>query len=102
MAHVLLAFLFLHLPQNDTTPQGVGCHTGLLQIPVYRNCSFYWHHSALDNYNMGRLVNEINITKGCGIKDNFFFVVDIFQVNQFDNNQKGLLFYKNNYALSKI
>ena len=31
-----------------------------------------------------------------------FFVVDIFQVNQFDNNQKGLLFYKNNYALSKI
>ena len=49
---------------------------------------------------MGRLVNEINITKGCGIKD--FFVVDIFQVNQFDNNQKGLMFYKNNYALSKI
>ena len=72
MAHVLLAFLFLHLPQNDTIPKGVACHTGLLQIPVYRNCSFYWHHSGFDNYNMGRLVNEINITRGCGIKDNFF------------------------------
>ena len=28
----------------------------------------------------------------------FFFVVDIFQVNQFDNNQIGLACYKNNYA----
>ena len=29
-----------------------------------------------------------------------FFVVDIFQVNQFDNNQIGLACYKNNYALN--
>ena len=74
MAHVLLAFLFLHLPQNDTIPKGVACHTGLLQIPVYRNCSFYWHHSGFDNYNMGRLVNEINITKKIVVTKITFFV----------------------------
>ena len=42
------------------------------QHDLLSNLSFYWHHSGFDNYNMGRLVNEINITKGCGIKDNFF------------------------------
>ena len=30
------------------------------------------------------------------------FVVDIFQVNQLDNNQIGLVCYKNNYALNKF
>ena len=32
-------------------------------------------------------------------KINFF--VDILQVNQFNNNQTGIVFYKNNYALNK-
>ena len=31
-----------------------------------------------------------------------FFVADIFQVNQFENNQTGLVFYKNNFVLSKF
>ena len=50
---------------------------------------------------MGRLLRLNKIAKGYGIKDNFF-LVDIFLVNQFENNQKGLMFYRNNYALSKI
>ena len=48
--------------------------TSVLQEQLHyllNNLSFYWHHSGFDNYNRGRLVNEINITKGCGIKDNF-------------------------------
>ena len=54
LAHVLLAFLFLQLPQNDTIPHGVGRHTPL-GTGVLSNCSFYWHHSGFDDNNMGRL-----------------------------------------------
>ena len=70
LAHALLAFLFLQLPQNDTIPQQGGRHTPLAS-GVLGNCSFYWHHSGFDDNNMGRLLNEINITKkGCSNKDN--------------------------------
>ena len=62
LAHALLAFLFLQLPQNDTIPQKGGRHTPL-GTGVLGNCSFYWHQSGFDDNNMGRLVNEINITK---------------------------------------
>ena len=80
LAHALLAFLFLQLPQNDTSPQGVPCHTKLVQIAVFGefyfdwlhsgfyndskdrlqsemkiNSYFYWHHSGFDDNNMGRL-----------------------------------------------
>ena len=76
LAHALLAFLFLQLPQNDTIPQQGGRHTPLVS-GVLGNCSFYWHHSGFDDNNMGRLLNEINITKkGCSNKDNNWLVPD--------------------------
>ena len=78
LAQALLAFLFLQLPQNDTIPQGVGCHTNLIQMAaefhfdwphsgfyndskdrlqseMQINSYFYWHHSGFDDNNMGRL-----------------------------------------------
>lgn len=47
---------------------------------------------------MDRLSNK-RYKKIVASKINFF--VDILQVNQFDNNQTGIVFYKNNYALNK-
>ena len=47
---------------------------------------------------MDRLSNK-RCKKIVASKINFF--VDILQVNQFDNNQTGIVFYKNNYALNK-
>ena len=63
LAHALLAFLSLQLPQNDTIPQGMGCHTNLNR-QVLRNLSFYWHHSGFYNDSMDRLQIEIIITTG--------------------------------------
>ena len=63
LTHALLAFLFLKLPQNDTIPQGVGCHTAL-KFQVLCNLSFYWHHSGFHNDNKDRLQSEILITTG--------------------------------------
>ena len=64
-------------------------------------CSFYWHHSGFDDNNMGRLVNEINITKkGCSNKDNL--------LNQKALKQLACSWYpppppsKNNSAGSKL
>ena len=80
LAHALLAFLFLQLPQNDTIPQQGGRHTPL-GTGVLGNCSFYWHHSGFDDNNMGRLVNEINITKkGFSNKDNLLNQKDLKQL----------------------
>ena len=47
LAHALLAFLFLQCPQNDTIPQGVGCHTTLVQIAVSGEFCFDWLHSSI-------------------------------------------------------
>ena len=63
LAHALLAFLFLKLPQNDTIPQGVGCHTALNR-KVLRNLIFYWLHSGFYNDSKDRLQSEIVIYKG--------------------------------------
>ena len=63
LAHVLLAFLFLKLPQNDTIPQGVGGHTKLNR-KVLRNFSFDWHHSSFYNDSKDRLQSEIIIATG--------------------------------------
>ena len=61
LAHALLAFLFLKLPQNDTIPQQVACHTDLIFLC---NFSFYWHHSGFYNDNKDRLQSETIITTG--------------------------------------
>ena len=72
LAHVLLAFLFLQLPKNDTIPQGVGRHTSL-GAGVLCNCSFYWHHLGFDNDSMGRLKKVKYKFKKCWrIKGNHF------------------------------
>ena len=63
LAHVLLAFLFLQLPQNDTIPQGVGCHI-TLHRQLLRDLSFYCHHSGFYNDSKDPLQSEIRITKG--------------------------------------
>ena len=63
VARVLLAFLFLQLPQNDTILKGVGCHT-TLNMEVLRNLSFYWHHSSFYNDSKDRLQSEIIIATG--------------------------------------
>ena len=63
LAHALLAFLFPQLPQDDTIPQRVGCHTSL-NGQVLRNLSFYWHHSGFYNDSMDRLQIDIIITTG--------------------------------------
>ena len=54
LAHALLAFSFLQLPQNDTIPQGVLCRRNLYRW-VFRNCSFYWLHLGSCNYHSVRL-----------------------------------------------
>ena len=74
LAHALLAFLFLQLPQNDAIPQQGGRHTPL-GAGVLGNCSFYGHHSGFDDNNMGRLVNEINITKPEGSETTGLFLI---------------------------
>ena len=58
LVHALLAFLFLQLPQNDTIPQGVGCHT-TRKCQVFCNLSSYWHHSGFCNDSKDRLQSEI-------------------------------------------
>ena len=63
LAHALLAFVFLQLPQNDTIPQKVGCHT-ILDRKVLRNLSFYWPHSGFDNDSKDRLRSEMKFAKG--------------------------------------
>ena len=64
LAHALLAFLFLQLPQNDTIPQGGRCHTTLNRDEVLRNLSFYWHHSGFHNESKDRLRSETKFAKG--------------------------------------
>ena len=66
LAHALLAFLFLQLPQNDTIPQGVACHITLHRL-LFGDLSFYWHHSGLYNESKDPLKSEIIITKGLSL-----------------------------------
>ena len=54
----------LQLPQNDTIPQGVGCHKTLIHVTVFREFYFDWHHSGFCNDNKDRLHSEMIITKG--------------------------------------
>ena len=63
LAHVLLAFLFPQLPQDDTIPQRFCCHTSLNRKAL-RNLSFYWHPSGFYNDSMDQLQIEIIITTG--------------------------------------
>ena len=67
LAHALLAFLFLQLPQNDTSPQRVPCHTKLVQIAVFGEFYFDWVHSGFYNDSKDRLQSEMKITKGLGL-----------------------------------
>ena len=67
LAHALLAFLFLQLPQNDTIPQRVPCHTKLVQIAVFREFYFDWLHSGFYNESKDRLQSEMKITKELGL-----------------------------------
>ena len=67
LAHALLAFLFLQLPQNDTSPQRVPCHTKLVQIAVFGEFYFDWLHSGFYNDSKDRLQSEMKITKGLGL-----------------------------------
>ena len=86
LAHVLLAFLFLQLPQNDTIPHGVARHTPL-GAGLLRNYSFYLHHSGFDDHNMGRLKKVKYNFKKCGrIKGKHFSWH--FLENQFNKKQK--------------
>ena len=62
LPHALLAFLFLQLPQDDTIPQRVGCHTPLNREAL-RNLSFYRQYSGFCNDSMDRLQIEIIITR---------------------------------------
>ena len=62
LAHALLAFSFLQLPQNDTIPQVVGSHT-TLNRKVYCNLPFYWLHSGFYNNSKDRLQSEMRIAK---------------------------------------
>ena len=64
LARVLLAFLFLQLPQNDTIPQGDVSHTDHYCLSY---SSFYWHHSGFYSDSMDRLKSEMIITKGLGL-----------------------------------
>ena len=64
LTHALLAFLFQHLPQNDTIPQGVRRHITLIQIAELCNLCFDWLHSGLSNDSKDRLRNEMKIAKG--------------------------------------
>ena len=63
LAHALLAFLFPQLPQDDTIPQRVGCHTPLNR-EASRNLSSYLHHSSFYNDSKDRLQSETIITTG--------------------------------------
>ena len=63
LAHALLAFLFLQLPQSDTIPQRMGCHT-TLNRKVLSNLSFYLHYLGFYNDSNHRLKSEIIITTG--------------------------------------
>ena len=64
LAHALLAFLFLQLPQDDTIPQGVRRHITLVQIAELCNLCFDWLHLGFSNDSKDRLRNEIKIEKG--------------------------------------
>ena len=48
LAHALLAFLYQQPPQNDSFPEGVGCHT-TLNRKLLCNLSFYYHNSGFYN-----------------------------------------------------
>ena len=64
LAHMLLAFLFPQLPQNDTTPQRVGSHRRLVLLKEFCNLCFDWLHSGLSNDSKDRLRNGMKIAKG--------------------------------------
>ena len=55
LAHALLAFLSLQLPQNDTIPQVASYHTKLHHWWVYCKYSFCLCRSELSSYNNRRL-----------------------------------------------
>ena len=64
LAHALLAFLFQQLPQNDTIPQRVDCHTKLVQMAVFGEFYFDWPHSGFYNDSKDPLQSDILNTKG--------------------------------------
>ena len=102
LAHVLLAFLFPQLPQNDTIPQGVVCHT-TINRKVFRNLSFYWHQSGFYNDSKDRLQSEMKIAIGLGLLKST--VQDFFQrliiLAACQKAMKIVLHKKNEYALIK-
>ena len=75
LAHVSLAFLFLHLPQNDTIPQRVGCHTAPKR-ELLHNLSFWWHHSGYYNDSKDQLQSKMAIAIGLRLLKSM--VQDIF------------------------
>ena len=79
LAHALLAFLFQQLPQNDTIPQGVNCHT-TLNHEVFRNFYFDWRHSGFYNDSKDRLQSEMKI-------NSYFY----WHHSGFDDNNMGRL-----------
>ena len=71
LAHALLAFFFLQLPQKDAIPQRVGGHT-TLNRKVYCNLSLYWLHSGFYNHSKDRLQSEMTIAKGLKLLKSIF------------------------------
>ena len=67
LAHALLAFLFLQLPQNDTIRQRGTCHTKLVQIAVFGEFYFDRLHSGFYNDSKDRLQSEMKIAKELGL-----------------------------------
>ena len=56
----VLAFLFLHLPRNDTISWMYRCHI-FLHCWVCCKCSFCLHRSGFCNYSTDRLKSEISV-----------------------------------------
>ena len=69
-----LAFLFLHLPQNDTIPQILRMRNRrhiFLHREVWCRCSFCQHRSGFCNYGTDRLKSWISVN---AMFDIFFFI----------------------------
>ena len=69
-----LAFLFLHLPQNDTIPQILRMRNRrriFLHRKVWCRCSFCQHRSGFCNYGTDRLKSWISVN---AMFDIFFFI----------------------------
>ena len=72
--HTVLAFLFLHLPQNDTIPQILRMRNRrhiFLHREACCRCSFCQHRSGFCNYGTDRLKSWISVN---AMFDIFFFI----------------------------